>query len=86
MMTQKTISIPEELYDKLKAKKKKTETFPDLIQRLINEYDQQEKIHSIMDLAGALDDDSDEWETIEETLYNDRNRPSDRKLPEIDGE
>ncbi len=77
--TQKTLSIPEELYDKLKKKKKKNETFPDLIQKLISEYDQQEKNHSIMDLAGAIDDDSDEWESIEKTLYDDRNRPFGRK-------
>ena len=78
-MTQKTISLPEDLYFKLKAKKKKAETFPDLISRLIEETDRKEKTHKIMDLAGAFGDDSNEWEKIEKELYEDRLRPSHRK-------
>ena len=78
-MTQKTISLPEKLYYKLKAKKKAAETFPDLISRLIEEAEMKEKAHKIMDLAGAFGDDSDEWEKIEKELYEDRLRPSHRK-------
>lgn len=37
-----------------------------------------------MDLAGAIDDDSDEWESIEKTLYDDRNCPFGRKIPDIE--
>ena len=78
-MTQKTISLPEEIYFKLKEKKKKNETFPDLISRLIDEDNVREKKHVIMDLAGAFGEDSDEWEKIEKELYEDRLRPSNRK-------
>ncbi len=53
MMTQKTLSVPEDLYNKLKTKKKNSETFPDLIERLMSEYDQREAKHTIMDLAGS---------------------------------
>ena len=55
MMTQKTLSVPEDLYNKLKTKKKNSETFPDLIERLMSEYDQREAKHTIMDLAGSLE-------------------------------
>ena len=79
MMTQKTISLPENIYYRLKSKKKKSETFPDLIERLMNEDEEREKKHTIMDLAGAFGDSSDEWEAIETELYNDRLRPSERK-------
>ncbi len=83
-MPQKTISLPEETYFKLKKRKKQDETFPDVIERLLNEDKEREKIGSIMDLAGAFDDDSDEWETIERELYKDRHKSSARN--EIDFE
>jgi predicted CopG family antitoxin len=78
-MGQKTISLPSEVYFKLKDKKKSGETFPDLIKRLIDEDDKRIQTHSIMDLAGAFGDESDEWEKIEKELYEDRLRPSSRK-------
>ena len=78
-MGQKTISLPSEVYFKLKDKKKNGETFPDLIKRLIDEDDESIQKHSIMDLAGALGDESDEWVKIEKELYEDRLRPSSRK-------
>ena len=79
MMVQKTISLPEELYLKLKAKKEKNETFPDLIKRLLHEEDIHKKKHQISDLAGAFGEGSEEWIKIEEELYKDRLRPSSRK-------
>lgn len=84
-MTQKTISIPEDLYEKLKSKKQKNETFPDLINRLLEEQEKKEEQHTIMDLAGALDDDSDEWEEITKILYEDRLRPNKRKQFSLQG-
>ncbi|MHA1683581.1 MAG: antitoxin VapB family protein [Promethearchaeota archaeon] len=78
-MPQKTISLPEEIYHKLKKRKGRNETFPELIERLLNEQKEKEKIGNIMDLAGAFGDDSDEWEQIENELYKDRLRPSSRK-------
>ena len=70
-MTQKTISLPEEVYNKLKARKKTKESFPDLILRLLNE-DTKEEEKSIESFFGAFDEDSDEWEDIEKRLYNNR--------------
>ncbi|MHA1612153.1 MAG: antitoxin VapB family protein [Promethearchaeota archaeon] len=69
-MGQKTISLPSELYFQLKDKKKQGETFPDLINRLIDKDTERIKSHSIMDLAGTFGEESDEWEKIEKgTLY-----------------
>ena len=83
-MTQKTISLPEEIYFKLKSKKRKNETFPDLIQRLLNDEEKREENHKIMDLAGAFGENSEEWEKIEQELYKDRLRPSSRKAITFD--
>ncbi len=71
-MKYKTISLPEEIYSKLKSKIRKNETFPDLIQRLLNDEEIREEKHKIMDLAGAFGDNSKEWEKIEKELYKDR--------------
>ena len=78
-MAQKTISLPEEIYDKLKAQKKGRETFPELILRLINEMIHPDP-QPIESFFGAFDDDSDEWGKIEEKLYEKRNRASGRKV------
>ncbi len=78
-MIKRTISLPEEIYIKLKSKKRKNETFPELIQRLLNEEEMKEKNHKIMDLAGAFGENSDEWEKIEKELYKDRLKPSNRE-------
>jgi len=77
-MTQKTISLPEELYQKLKKRKGDSENFPELIQRLLNEEEERTKRHKIKDLEGAFGEDSEEWEQIEKELYHDRLRPSSR--------
>ncbi|TFH26288.1 MAG: hypothetical protein E4G98_07220 [Promethearchaeota archaeon] len=77
-MTQKTISLPADVYHLLKSKKKKSETFPDLIKRLIAEEEKREQSHKIMDLAGAFGENSEEWDNIEKELYADRLRPSAR--------
>ncbi len=57
----------------LKKQKRKDETFPDLIRRLIHGEKQREK--DLEKLAGALEED-DEWDEILEDLYNDRQRPA----------
>lgn len=77
-MTHKTIYLPEDLFYKLEAKKQPKETIPNLIRRLIHEEVDREKAHQIMDLAGALGEDSDEWDLIEKELYVDRFRSSHR--------
>jgi len=78
-MKYKTISLPEEIYSKLKSKIRKNETFPDLIQRLLNDEEKREEEHKIMDLAGAFGDNSEEWEKIEKELYKDRLRTSNHE-------
>ncbi len=72
-MAQKTISLPEDVYLELKKQKRKDETFPDLIRRLIQREKQRDK--DLDKLAGALAED-DEWDAILEDLYNDRQRPA----------
>jgi predicted CopG family antitoxin len=59
-MTQKTISLPEQVYNKLKSKKRPNETFTDLILRLINEQKQFKGEKSIEAFFGAFEEDSDE--------------------------
>ena len=76
-MTQKTISLPEDVYQKLKAEKRKNETFPQLILRLIK----KQKINESIDkFAGIFKEDSEEWGKIEEMIYDDRLRTSRREL------
>jgi predicted CopG family antitoxin len=82
-MTQKTISLPEELYDRLKNKKKKNETFPELIRRLLSEEEKIKKTRNIDDLAGAFGDTSEEWDDIENEIYKDRLRFNTRKIYSI---
>ena len=71
-MTQKTIALPEELYDRLKTRKKKNETFPELIQRLLMEEEKNKMDRNIDDLEGAFGDTSEEWDSIEKEIYQNR--------------
>ena len=76
-MKQKTISLPEDVYNKLKAEKGPEESFPQLILRLLK----KEKIdNSIELLAGAFEEESEEWGKIEKLLYEDRLRSRKRKI------
>ncbi len=85
-MGQKTISLPESLYKRLKAKKKPTETFPDLIERLLGETGEQ-KTPPISSLFGLLEENTeDEWDQIEQKIYADRLRPENRRQLALDGE
>ncbi|MHA1132447.1 MAG: antitoxin VapB family protein [Candidatus Helarchaeota archaeon] len=74
-MTQKTISLPEDVYEKLKAEKRENESFAQLILRLLK---QEKSKTPIEPLAGIFEKDSSEWEEIERNLYNDRLRYSQR--------
>ncbi|MBY9019337.1 MAG: hypothetical protein KGD66_10960 [Candidatus Lokiarchaeota archaeon] len=71
-MTNKTISLPFETYDKLRKEKHKGESFPELINRLLRRKKSKEK--KLEDLAGVFEKD-DEWDEIIEGLYEDRSRP-----------
>jgi predicted CopG family antitoxin len=71
-MVQKTISLPEPLYERLKARKKPDETFPDLIDRLLGASESTEKT-PISSFFGQLhESDPDEWDTIEKDIYESR--------------
>ncbi|HUY00120.1 MAG TPA: antitoxin VapB family protein [Candidatus Deferrimicrobium sp.] len=78
-MTQKTISLPEPIYNKLKSKKRPNETFTDLILRLINEEEKFKGVRSIETFFGAFEEDSDEWDEIEKRLYKARDESQKRK-------
>ena len=72
-MKNKTISLPEDLYDKLKRQKKKGESFPDLIDRLIKE--KKSRRQQLEALADSLKEDN-EWDHILHEIYEDRKRPA----------
>ena len=65
-MKNKTISLPEDIYNKLKQQKKKDESFPELIDRLVKEKKSKKK--QLEALAGSLRED-DEWDQIIKDLY-----------------
>jgi predicted CopG family antitoxin len=74
-MTQKTISVPDWVYKKLKAKKRENETFPDFFLRLLNEKEESKKAIPLESFFGALEDESNEWEEIEKKIYKARDKP-----------
>ncbi|MHA1719727.1 MAG: antitoxin VapB family protein [Promethearchaeota archaeon] len=78
-MTQKTISLPEDVYFSLKRKKQKNETFSDVILRLL-EQDKRKKRPDITKFFGMLEEDENgEWDNIEKEIYSERLRPSKRQ-------
>lgn len=72
-MTQKTISLPEDIYLALKKLKRKEESFAELIARLVQE--KQTNENNMEKLAGCLKED-DEWDQILEDIYEDRKKPA----------
>jgi predicted CopG family antitoxin len=64
MMTQKTISLTNEAYEKLAKLKKKKESFSQLILRL----SEKENPGDIESFAGIWKD-NDEWDEIEKEIY-----------------
>jgi len=72
-MKNKTISLPEDLYEKLKRQKKKGESFPELIDRLIKE--KKSKKQQLEALAGVFKEDN-EWDQILNDIFEDRKRPA----------
>jgi len=72
-MKNKTISLPEDIYNRLKMKKKKGESFPELIDRLIKE--RKTKKVQLENLAGSLKED-EEWDQILKEIYEDRKNPA----------
>jgi len=72
-MKNKTISLPEDIYNRLKMKKKKGESFPELIDRLIKA--RKTKKEQLENLAGSLKED-EEWDQILKEIYEDRKNPA----------
>ena len=72
-MPNKTISLPEETYYALKKEKRKGETFPELISRLLKQ--KNEKEEKLESLAGSLKEDN-EWDQIINEIYKDREKPA----------
>nr|MDO8088358.1 antitoxin VapB family protein [Candidatus Sigynarchaeum springense] len=84
-MSQKTISLPEPLYNRLKAKKKPGENFPELISRLLDQEEHHQK-PPITKFFGILGDNSEEWDKIEEDIYKNRLRSSGRDRLDFEDE
>lgn len=78
---QKTISLPDDVYKKLKEEKKDDESFAQLILRLLKKEVTQSQIEP---LAGVFAKEADEWAEIEKTLYSDRLRQSERGMDSIE--
>jgi len=72
-MTNKTISLPEDIYNRLKKQKRKGESFSDLIDRILKE--KKVKRQKLEELAGCFKDD-DEWDEILNNIYEDRKKPA----------
>ncbi len=68
-MTDWTISLPKDVYLKLKEMKRDNETFADLILRLLKKEMPSPPIEL---LAGVFSKEADEWAEIEKELYSDR--------------
>ncbi len=80
----KTISLPEEIYKALKHRKKKNETFAQLIQRLMGEeFLASKRKETLLSFVGVFAED-DEWDEIEKQLAFNRSqiRRSTRLLNE----
>ena len=63
-MTDKSIDISEEVYNKIKNLKRKEESVSDFLHRILN--------NNKMDFNRELEDISEDWEKIEKYLYDDR--------------
>jgi predicted CopG family antitoxin len=70
-MTQKTISVPDDIYNALKKKKREDESFPQVLERLLA---RKEKKTKIRQLTGVWKEDGNEWDAIEKEIYKDRIR------------
>ncbi len=80
-MTHRTINLPENIYNQLEELKKKGETISEVISRLIKKKSPNK---SIKKFAGIFQNSSDEWETLEKTLYEDRLRNVDNRNLDFD--
>ena len=75
-MTNRTIDLPEQIYKQLIALKQKGETVSEIISRLIKK---EKPSKSIKKFAGIFQNSSEEWESLEKTLYDDRLRNANER-------
>ena len=68
-MTQKTISLPDDIYNDLKEEKREDESFGQEIERLLGRKKKAQNLHK---LAGIWKENGDEWDQIEKKIYEDR--------------
>ncbi|MHA1720646.1 MAG: antitoxin VapB family protein [Promethearchaeota archaeon] len=70
----KTISLPDEVYNALKNRKKKNESFAQVIQRLLGEeFISSKKKKKLLSFIGVFAND-DEWDDVEKQLASNRSR------------
>ena len=73
-MTQKTISLNEKAYKKLRKFKKSKESFSDLIIRLCDTKEKEEKEDILLKYVGLFKDNSADWEKVEKEIQKERDR------------
>jgi predicted CopG family antitoxin len=71
-MTDKSIDISEEVYNKIKNLKHKEESVSDFLHRILNKNN--------LDSNRELEDISEDWEKIEKYLYEDRLKGKTREI------
>ncbi len=73
-MTQKTISLNEKAYKILRKFKRNKESYSELIIRLCEVQENEEKEDILLKYIGLFKDNSDYWEQVEKEIQNERNR------------
>lgn len=68
-MAKVSISLSNEVYERLMKEKKPEETISELILRLLKE---KERIEGIEEFAGAFEQDEKEWQELEKIIYEKR--------------
>ena len=71
-MTQKTISLNEKAYKRLKKFKKDKESYSDLIIRLCNTQENEEKEDILLKYMGLFKDNSEYWEKVEKEIQKEQ--------------
>ena len=73
-MTQKTISLNEKAYKILRNFKRNKESYSDLIIRLCEVKEREEKEDILLKYIGLFKDNSDYWEQVEKEIHKERHR------------
>ena len=71
-MTQKTISLNEEAYKRLKDLKRKKESYSDLILRLCTSQEKTRKEDFILKFIGVFKEDAGNWEKFSHQILKNR--------------